>query len=104
MHISKTKRTELYKIVNLSYENLIQYRKLLEKKLKLEIKSSINHMESTREILANRMDCEENKVLGLEDKIEEFDHMAKTNNKYAKMEQGGALGPNLHITVIEEVE
>lgn len=45
-------------------------------------------MESTREILANRMDCEENKVLGLEDKMEEFDHMAKTNNKYAKMERG----------------
>lgn len=63
-------------------------------------------MESTREILANRMDCEENKVLGLEDKMEEFDHMAKTNNKYAKNGTGvrGALGPNLHITVIEEVK
>lgn len=40
------------------------------------------------------MDHEENRVSGLEEKIEELGHMVKTNNKYAKMEQWGALGHN----------
>jgi hypothetical protein len=60
----------------------------------LGIKSSINQAKSTLKILANRMDHEENRVSGLEEKIEELGHMVKTNNKYAKMEQWGALGHN----------
>lgn len=38
------------------------------------------------------MEYEKNRVSGLEDKTEGLDHMVKTNNKYAKMEQWGALG------------